>query len=480
MTNFSRRQFLKGSLAAGAALALPTTLSSQKVLGANEDVRLAIIGLGGQGNGLGNRFHGMDGVSIAALVEPDRERLEQAHDNVPEADAYVDYRDALERDDIDAVVLAMTVHWHAPMAVYAMEAGKDVYVEKPFSHNTWESYQVLNAARNHDRICQVGTQQRSDPMQAQIKEFLDESDFGELQWIKIMRYGTRGSIGLRDEPMDPPDHVEYDLWLGPGQDEPIYRDDLQYDWHWDFNTGSGETGNWGPHVIDDAYNIGLRDYGGLPYRAVAAGGRLLWNDGGNTPNTVIHYFDTEVCPVTFEVRNMPETGNYRGVGTGYLLQFENGYYTGRRGGGEAYDADGNEIESFSGDAGGGHLANFIEAVREHDRTILNGEVETILPSITLCHMANVAYRVGELHQGEFTQDELHELASDFEGWSGQVESFFEHLDRNDIDTEDEDIRVTPVVEFDPETGYLAGDSDTEENRVFQRREYREPYVLEEQ
>ncbi|MFP4171383.1 MAG: Gfo/Idh/MocA family protein [Candidatus Hydrogenedentota bacterium] len=480
MTNFSRRQFLKGSLAAGAALALPNALSNPKVLGANEDVRLAIIGLGGQGSGHGRRFYGMDGVRIVALAEPDRDRLESAHENAPEADAYVDYRNVLERDDVDAVVLAMPVHWHTPMAVYAMEAGKDVYVEKPFSHSTWESHQLVKAARKHNRICQVGTQQRSDPMQAEIKEFLDESDFGDLQWITIKRFGTRGSIGLREEPMDPPDNVEYDIWLGPAEDQPIYRDELQYDWHWVFNTGAGENGNWGPHVIDDAYNIGLRDYGRLPHRGVSAGGRFLWDDAGNTPNTFISYFDTDVCPLTFEVRNMPETGNYRGVGTGYLLQFENGYYTGRRGAGEAYDADGNEIQSFSGDAGGGHLQNFIDAVREQDRSILNAEVETILPSIQLCHMANIAYRVGELHQGEFTPDELNELASDFEGWSDQVESFFEHLDRNDIDTEAEDVHVTSVVEFDPETGYLAGDSDTEENRVFQRREYREPYVLEEQ
>ena len=136
-----------------------------------------------------------------------------------------------------------------------MEEGKDVYVEKPLSHSQWEGQQTVNAARRYNRICQVGTQQRSDPMQAEIKKFLhEEKALGEIKTARVNRFGVRGPIGKRSTPLEIDKSVDYDLWLGPAEDKPIFRNKLQYDWHWDFNTGSGEMGNWGVHVLDDLRN----------------------------------------------------------------------------------------------------------------------------------------------------------------------------------------------------------------------------------
>ncbi len=478
MTNFSRRQFLKGSLAAGAALALPT----QRVLGANEDVRLGIIGLGGQGNNLGNRFYQLDGVRIVALAEPDAERLARANESVPEADTYADFRDMLERDDVDAVVIAGPVCWHALMAIWSMEAGKDVYLEKPYAHNIWENHQVVHAARKHNRIVEVGLQQRSDPMQAEIKDFLDTGELGAMQWITMGRSGTREPIGLRDEPKQWPDHIDQDLWHGPAQIEPIYRDEVQYDWHWNFNTGSGEIGNWGPHIVDDAYNVALRDAPVLPRRGLCAGGRLRWNDAGDTPNTFISYFETDVCPIMFGLRNMAEAGPFpiRRGGSGYLIQCEGGYYVGGRGGGAAYDNDGNEIREFSGDRGDGHHQNFIDAIRSGNPHDLNAEVGTVFWSNAFCHVANLAYHLAERREGGMTAEELQEMGPDFEPWHDTVDAFFEHLQLNEVDLAEEDFRVLPAIEFDPESGYPAGEHDTHEARAYVRREYREPFVVEEQ
>ena len=140
-----------------------------------------------------------------------------------------------------------------------MEAGKDVYVEKPLSHSQWEGEQTVAAAEKYKRICQLGTQQRSDPMQAEIKTFLHkEKGLGDIVSVQVNRVGVRSSIGKRSTPLLIPNDMDYDLWLGPAIDEPIFRDKLQYDWHWDWNTGSGEMGNWGIHILDDVRNVVFR------------------------------------------------------------------------------------------------------------------------------------------------------------------------------------------------------------------------------
>ncbi len=250
-------------------------------------------------------FSGMDGVTVAALCDPDAGRVAAAAKSFPKAKQFSDLRELIDDDDIDAVVVATCNHWHCLASIWAMQAGKDVYVEKPLSHSQWEGEQTVKAARKYQRICQVGTQQRSDPMQAEIKKFLhEEQGLGKILSCRVNRYGVRAPIGKRTSPLVIDDSIDYDLWLGPAQDEPIFRDKLQYDWHWDFNTGSGEMGNWGVHVSDDARNNVFLDKVTLPTRIMAAGGRVAWNDAGNTPNVHFVYFDTGEIPTVIGLSNL--------------------------------------------------------------------------------------------------------------------------------------------------------------------------------
>src|SRR5262249_46416782 len=190
----------------------------------------------------------------------DQELLDKAAGDIPGAKKYTDLRKLFDDKDVDAVVIATCNHWHVLAAIWALEAGKHVYVEKPLAHNHWEGQQLVKAARKYDRIVQVGTQQRSDPMQAELKEYLhNEKALGDINYVEVCRYGRREPIGKRSTPLPIPASVDYNLWLGPAADVPIYRDKFHYDWHWDWNTGNGEQGNWGVHVLDDVVNVVLLD-----------------------------------------------------------------------------------------------------------------------------------------------------------------------------------------------------------------------------
>ena len=329
-----------------------------------------------------SQFSGCEGVNVAALCDVDEKRLGTAKSNFPKAEGFRDLRKLISSPHVDAVVVATCNHWHCLAAIWAMEAGKDVYVEKPLSHSQWEGKQTVAAARKFDRICQLGTQQRSDPMQAEIKKFLhEEQGLGKIKSARVNRYGVRQSIGKRDTPLPIEKNVDYDLWLGPAQDLPIYRDKLHYDWHWVWNTGSGEMGNWGVHVLDDLRNNIFQDKVALPKRILGGGGRVVYNDAGETPNVHFAYFDTGSIPVVIGLSNLPaESGGRKsaphpGPGSGYIAYCEGGRFEGQRGRGVAYDNDGKVIRNFRGNGDKRHQQNFLDAVRAHDRTMLNAEVE---------------------------------------------------------------------------------------------------------
>ena len=477
MTRFTRRQFLKGATAAGAALALPT----QRVLGANDDVRMGFIAVGRHGSNLMRHFGHRDGVRVVALADPDREHLGAAHEERPEADAYTDFRRILDRDDVDAVVIANCVHWNAVAACWAVEAGKDVYVEKPHAHNLWESQQLAGRAQHYGKLVQVGTQNRSNMLYAELKEFLDSGEIGAIQYarqVTYTRYNSRGPIGMRDEPMTPPEHVEYDLWLGPAQDEPIYRDRLQREWHYVWNTGGGDATNWGAHWIDDVYNIVLRDPGKLPKTCMSAGGRVLYNDAGETPNAYFAFYETDSVPVSTEIHHLPvepgseDMGEVRGAWSGYVIQCEGGYYSGGRNEGTVYDNGGNEIRTFRGTAD--HVSNFLDAVRAQDKSMLNAPIEVSHYPFGMCHMGNVSYRLGET----FDADHVREVASKHAFWEEVLQDFYDRLEAHGVDVEnDPGLRSGPVIEMDPETETLTGPTATPEAEALLGREYREPYAL---
>jgi predicted dehydrogenase len=361
-----------------------------------------------------------------------------------------------------------------------MEAGKDVYVEKPLSHSQWEGRQTVNAARKYNRICQVGTQQRSDPMQAEIKKFLhEEQALGEIVSARVNRYGVRAPIGKRDTPLEIDPSIDYDLWLGPAQDEPIYRDKLQYDWHWDWNTGSGEMGNWGVHVLDDLRNNVFQDEVALPQRIFGGGGRVAWNDAGETPNVHFVYFDTGSIPVVIGLSNLPKAPGERGAaphpgpGSGYIAYCEGGRFEGQRGGAKAFDKDGGIIKEFKGTGGNGaHQENFIEAVRTRRSEDLNTDVEVGHDSTGWCNLANIAFLTGKT----FSRADANAVDGDEGVWEKLVDETERHLAAHDIDIEGGEIVLSPMLTVDVASESFTGDHAEAANE-FLKRQYRRGYEV---
>jgi len=475
MSRIHRRTFLQQSAALGAALAI----SPARAQNINEKLNMGFIGCGGRGNELLKQFGKLADVRIAALCDPDQKLLDEAGQKHSGAKRYADLRKLLEDSDVDAVAIATCNHWHALAAVWACQAEKDVYVEKPLAHNHWEGQQVVHAARRFDRIVQVGTQQRSDPLQDELKNFLHvEKSLGDIECVVVCRFGNREPIGKRSDPLPPPKSLDYNLWLGPAADEPIYRDKWHYDWHWDWNTGNGEMGNWGVHVIDDAVNVVLRDRVPFPKRLLAAGGRVAWDDAGESPNVCFAYYDTGSIPVLFGLTNLPsendakESVKYLGVGSGYIVHCEGGYYAGGRGGGAAHDRDGKVIRRFKGDSGAGHARNFVDSVAARDRKRLNAEVKIGHASTAWCNLVNIACRVG----GEYADEKTRSIGSDVELWPQLVGQAHEHLQRNGVDIAKSEFKISPVLEFDSEREQFVGESADAANQLL-RREYRPEFKL---
>ncbi|MFZ9089654.1 MAG: Gfo/Idh/MocA family protein [Planctomycetaceae bacterium] len=476
MFQTSRRQFLASGVAAGIHLAAANP-SRAVASPANEAVRLGFISCGGRANELMRAFTKVDGVTVNALCDPDESRLGKAKQRFSDAAGYADLRQLLDSDNVDAVVVATCNHWHCLASIWAMEAGKDVYVEKPLSHSQWEGAQTVAAARKYGRVCQLGTQQRSDPMQAEIKEFLHgDAAIGKLESVRVNRFGVRGPIGRRSTPLEIAANVDYNLWLGPAQDKPIFRNKLQYDWHWDWNTGSGEMGNWGVHVLDDVRNVVFQDQVALPKRILGGGGRLVWDDAGETPNVHIAWFDTGIAPVVIGLSNLtagPEakgSPKHPGPGSGYIAYCEGGRLEGQRGRAVAFDSEGKQIRQFRGTSGmGRHQQNFIEAVRSRRVEDLNADVETGNHSTGWCNLANVAFQAGDRFSHEALQ------AVDGESWQALVREMHDHLIAHRVNPQDPGLKVSGVLELDPETGRFRGDSEAA-NRWL-RREYREGFVV---
>lgn len=478
MTNFTRRQFVAATLAGGLISQIPFSSRLFRPIGANDDIRLGFISCGGRANQLMNQFAGLEGVRIAGLCDPDSDRLGRARERYPTAESWSDLRDLIASPNIDAVVVATCNHWHCLAAIWAMQAGKDVYVEKPLSHSQWEGVQTVAAARSLNRVCQLGTQQRSDPMQAQIKKFLHEDKaLGEIQVARVNRYGIRGPIGKRETPLSISDKIDYDLWLGPAADQPIFRDNLQYDWHWDWNTGSGEMGNWGVHVLDDVRNVVFLDSVGLPQRIAGGGGRVVWNDAGQTPNVHWAWFDTGSYPVMIGLSNLPDepdskkAARHHGPDSGYVVYCQGGEFHGQRSRGVAFDKDGKEIKRFSGNSGDGlHQQNFIDSVRQQDSSLLNAEIETGNHSTGWCNLANIAFRAGV----SIDADPASAVA--LPQWQALMHDLAGHLGVYGLTTRDTALVASPILTLDQETGEFVGDNSLVANKLL-RREYRKGFEV---
>lgn len=475
MTQLNRRHFLGTSALAAGVFVAPASGAIRSSL---DSVNLGYISCGGRANQLMGQFGGLQGVNVTALCDPDSSRVGKAQQRYPKAKGFSDLRKLLEAKDVDAVVISTCNHWHCLAAIWAMEAGKHVYVEKPLSHSQWEGQQTVAAARKLGKVCQLGTQQRSDPMQAEIKKFLHEDKtLGGINSARVNRYGVRGSIGKRDTALKIQDEVEYDLWLGPAQRKPIFRKSLHYDWHWDWNTGSGEMGNWGVHVLDDLRNNVFQDKVRLPKRIMGGGGRVVWGDAGDTPNVHFVYFDTGSIPVVIGLTNLTagkgkkKSPNRPGPGSGYVAYCEGGRLEGQRGGAVAFDQSGKVVKRFKGNRGDKlHQQNFLDAVRANNPALLNAEVQVGHDSTGWCNLANIAFQAGVAGGKRGRVD------GDGGIWSGLVGEMAEHLSNHGIAISSKEIRFSPMLEIDVEKEQFVGDH-AEAANGFLKRQYRAPYVV---
>ncbi|MFK7766837.1 MAG: Gfo/Idh/MocA family protein [Mariniblastus sp.] len=483
MSKLSRRQFVGRSvtagLGAGVMMSLPgSELRASRHTSANDSVNVGFISCGGRAMGLANQFSKVDGVNIAGLCDPDSNRVGAAKTKYAKAETWKNLKGLIESDAVDVAVVATCNHWHCLAAIWAMEAGKHVYVEKPLSHTQWEGRQAVAAARRYGRICQIGTQQRSDPMQAEIQKFLhDEKGLGEIKAARVNRFGIRGSIGKRDSPLPIDKDVAYDLWLGPAQDKPIFRKNLHYDWHWDWNTGSGEMGNWGVHVLDDVRNNIFQDKVTLPKKIFGGGGRVVWDDAGDSPNVHFTYFDTGGIPVVIGLSNLPikagskKAAKHPGPNSGYIAYCEGGRLEGQRGRAIAFDKEGKQIKKFGGTSGDvRHQKNFIEAVRKDDASMLNADIEVGHHSTGWCNLANIAFQAG----GKFSAEEARKV--DLPEWKSLMTDMDEHLGAHGIKMESDAIKLSPMLEMNPEEEKFVGDNADVANKLL-KREYRKGYEV---
>ena len=456
---FNRRSFLIASGLAGAA---SVASASGLRVSANEEVRVAILGAGWRGGQLAEAFSNAAGCRLVAFADPDIP-LSQKLAETYKATAHSDLRKVLDDPNVDAVVISTCNHWHCLATIWALDAGKDVYVEKPLSHTPWEGRQVVNAAAKSDRIVAFGTQQRSDPLQAEVKKFLhDDKTIGDIQYVQANRLGVRESVGRRETPLQLPKTIDYDLWLGPAADQPIFRDKLQYDWHWDFNTGNGEMGNWGVHILDDVRNVAYQDKVSTPKSVVAAGGRLVWNDAANTPNVHYALFETDSFPTIVTVCNLTQSPDekpgkkgkkkgwsvraglpFDGPVSGYVVACDGGYYLGQRGRGKAVDRDGKTIREFKGgDIVPLHVQNFIDAVRKRDASMLTANIENGHYSTGWANMANIAFRTGSTYDSQQLA-----AADSLKAWPLMIQQMEQHLQPFGIKTDQ--LVSSPVLDTRP-------------------------------
>lgn len=477
----TRRSFLFNSALATASLCTTSLNANARTLGANDRIRLGFIGLGVRGMSSLPWFAGIPNVEIAYLCDADQQIVQQAKAKYPNAKTTQDLRHVIDDPEIDAVVISTCNHWHVLASIWACQAGKDIYVEKPVSHNIWEGRQLVNAARKYNRMVQVGTQQRSDPLQKELRAFIDSQKLGKVKYVRCNLYSVRSSIGKTEQPIKPPASLDYDLWLGPAQNEPITRSKLHYDWHWNWNTGNGEMGNWGAHILDDVRNVVFRDQVTLPKRAIAIGGRYGWNDGGETPNTNSLYLDTGSIPVFMNIHNLPRKKDMnaadvymkRRTSSFFLIEFENGYYAGGRGGGTAYDASGAVIQKFSGNAGSGHAQNFIQAMRNRKASDLAAEIEQGHYSAAWCHLSNISFRLGKGGDFESAKQALQNVPQ----WTEMIDNDAEHLASNEIQLGKDGYQVGRLLEIDAVKETLMGSSATPEALTLLKRTYRKGFEI---
>jgi predicted dehydrogenase len=475
----TRRAFLKRAAATAGVVTtfgIAGTRSSGRVLGANDRVRIAVAGINGRGQTHLAGFGPMKDVEIAYLVDPDsrlfasRSKLVSARaGNTPAC--VQDVRRALDDKNLDAVSIVTPNHWHALMAIWACQAGKDVYVEKPCSHSLVEGRRLVEAARRYGRIVQHGTQRRTDPQWIQLVGDVRNGKYGKL----LVSYGyasrTRRSIGIKD-PQAPPDELDFDLWLGPAPVHPFRTNLVHYDWHWRWDFGNGEIGNMGSHQLD-VCRWAMPD-GAMPKRVVSLGGRFGYRDQGETPNTQLTMIDFGEVKLMLEIRGLVEEKQWKITNEFYTdegVVRDGRFFAQGKGTGVPID---NFPPPGAPEQGPRHMQNFIDCVRSRKREDLGAEILEGHRSTLLAHLGNISYRLGQ-------EVPFDRMAGEFEGDVMFRESF-EAMKRHLADTGQVELASTPcrlgrLLTFDAEAEKFVEAPDA--NQLLGHG-YRGPFVVPEQ
>ncbi|MBI1786872.1 MAG: Gfo/Idh/MocA family oxidoreductase [Acidobacteria bacterium] len=386
----TRRTFFLGAGSAVAAAGF-----ADRKVSANDKIQVAVLGVNGRGRDHIAGFQKQKDAQVALICDPDLRVARKRQNEFQErygrkVEIVQDLRQVFENKNIDAVSIATPNHWHSLAAIWACQAGKDVYVEKPASHNIWEGRKLVEAAHKYDRIVQHGVQLRSSEALQEAVDHLRKGTIGRVYMSRGLVYRWRPSIGRKPTAAPPPD-LDYNLWTGPAQERPFSERLVHYNWHWHWDYGNGDVGNQGIHETDMCmWGLGV----GLPNKVTAMGGKFLFDDDKETPEvlTSTYLYPAEKKMIQFEVRHWC-TNEEQGVGVGNIFYGSDGYMLIK--GYDSYEIylGQSREKGPSRKAGGDHFANFLKAVRSRKTSDQNGPVETAHLASALAHLGNISHRL---------------------------------------------------------------------------------------
>ena len=460
----TRRKFIAQS-SIFATFAISGTKSSGKIIGANERVNVAVCGIKGRGASHIGGHGRQENVTISHLVDPDsrlfegrKKFVQSKFKNTPEC--VQDVRKVLDNKEVDVISIATPNHWHSLMSIWACQAGKDVYVEKPLSHNLFEGRKLVEAAKKYKRIVQHGTQNRSLRKWSDLASEVASGKNGKLEVALGTCHKRRGSIGFKDT-KSPPSELDFDVWTGPAAKEDFHDNLVHYNWHWFWNYGNGDIGNQGVHQMDIAR--WMIPGAVWPKSVICFGGRFGYKDQAETANTQLAIFDYGESLLVFDVRGLSGKSN---MGVSNHVYFDknakqkNSASHGLKGIKDPL-ADRGKVDIFE---------NFIEAVRNRKEEHLDAHVYEGHVSSGLCHLANVSYRLGE--KSSFNKKNK-SFGSNKKGYE-YFERMQEHLKENGLNLKETDYIVGRNLEFDAKTETIKGDDEANE---LLSRNYRSPYIV---
>lgn len=472
-----RRQLLQTSVFAGTwSLLSPLA----RAVGANEDIRVAVIGFKSRGMGHIDMLLKTKGCRLVALCDCDETVLASAKEQLAKKGVtvatFTDYRKLCESKEIDAVSIATPNHTHVLISLTAAANGKHVYVEKPVSHNVWEGRQLALGAEKYKVIIQHGFQRRSETSWHEAFAWLNEGHIGKIKLARGFCYKPRNSIGKSTAPLEVPSTIHTDLWFGPREVVPVMRKSFHYDWHWQSPYGNGDLGNQGPHQLDVCrWAIGDPQ---LPETIVSLGGRVGYDDDGDTANTQLLWLEHKgKVPILFEVRGLPKAGmnygggmdSYKGQSLGNVIEYDGGYLAGGHGPScTVFDHEGKKLQSFKGSVS--HHQNWIDAIKAN-RLAPGLTAASAHCSSALAHLGAISLAMGK--------------AEDFKTWGASnknailgeaVDRMAAHLDANKVDLTKTPLIMGAPLSFDPEKEVVIGDLAAKANPLL-KGSYREGFTL---